>query len=29
MKEELILPYGSQGLFAEVKWAGDGFERKS
>lgn len=24
----LILPYGSQGLFSEVKWTGDGFERK-
>lgn len=24
----LILPYGSQGLFFEVKWTGNGFERK-
>ncbi len=24
----LILPYGSQGCFFEVKWTGDGFEKK-
>jgi len=24
----LILPYGSQGLFSEIKWTGGGFEQK-
>jgi hypothetical protein len=24
----LILPYGSQGFFTEIKWTGDSFERK-
>jgi hypothetical protein len=24
----LVLPYGSQGLFSEIKWTGDSFERR-